>query len=111
MTNAPGMGCVRSNFSRSASAGGQLEQPSEVNNSTTTARSGLSVGTVADVPDETTNRKPARDDRTMESRVEDPFITLVRFRLRRSYAARRCILLLMRPTAAPTSADVTAAPI
>src|SRR5215207_1381416 len=37
MTSAPSTGCVASRRASSASAGGQLEQPSEVKSSTTTA--------------------------------------------------------------------------
>jgi hypothetical protein len=36
MSCAPEIGCIPSNFRSSASAGGQLEHPSEVNNSTKT---------------------------------------------------------------------------
>src|SRR5437764_1411330 len=41
MISAPLVGCVWSNIARRASAGGQLEQPSEVNNST---RTGVRLG-------------------------------------------------------------------
>src|ERR1700755_2350954 len=44
MSSAPGKGCL-SNFWSSKSAGGQLEQPSEVNNSTTTGVSELVFAT------------------------------------------------------------------
>src|ERR1700758_355818 len=44
MSSAPGKGCL-SNFWSSKSAGGQLEQPSEVNSSTTTGVSELAFAT------------------------------------------------------------------
>jgi hypothetical protein len=65
ITNAPGMGCVRSSFSRSASAGGQ-----------TMGWRGLSA---AGVPEEFDDKRPASNGRKKESRTEDSFITLVGF--------------------------------
>src|SRR5690242_8081199 len=43
MISAPGTGCCSASLASRASAGGQLEQPSEVNNSNTTGTRALAV--------------------------------------------------------------------
>src|SRR4051794_16899861 len=60
MTSAPAAGCVALNCERSASAGGQLEQPSDVKSST---RTGVRTGGRCAVTDVTA--------RTAASRVAD----------------------------------------
>src|SRR3974377_2406542 len=65
MTATPGRDASSRSFFKRASAGGQLEQPSEVNSSTTTARMEESVAGTGD-------REAC--DCAMYSRAEDPAI-------------------------------------
>src|SRR5580700_3286353 len=64
MTWAPSTGCCSSSPASNASAGGQLEQPSEVNSSTTTGVRCASEGAGEDCP---RDRMPAK-----VSRIERP---------------------------------------
>src|SRR6266853_2216805 len=84
MTSAPATGCCSATLASKASAGGQLEQPSDVNNSKTTGtRSEVrfeSAGVVCIelawlIPARTTAKARIRDGRDKFSLIVTPLLT------------------------------------